>query len=204
MFGSVRELRGGLREFWGGGRGRGEFAGGLGGGGGGRRGRGRGGGGAAGDADAARRHPGAELVRGHVAAVLAHVEPPRRVVELGARLVGRRVVRVHHAGRRRGACDAAAALHVHAQQHLLDGQRAVVGLRQYPARNAELPGGRHQFARNRRNRGGLAGRHRGRRADRGGTGQRRQRESRGGQQRGGNRQHGRSHGAFPFANPSRV
>src|SRR5690606_14004105 len=52
------------------------------------------------DAHAARLHPGAELVGAHVLAVLAHVEAPRRVVELGARLVGGGVVRVEHAWRR--------------------------------------------------------------------------------------------------------
>src|SRR5690606_39342637 len=39
------------------------------------------------DAHAARLHPGAELVGGHVLAVLAPLEAPRRVVELGARPV---------------------------------------------------------------------------------------------------------------------
>src|SRR3546814_7439693 len=45
-----------------------------------------------GDTHAARFHPCAEFVGRHALAVLAHVEAPGRVVELGLGLVGGRVV----------------------------------------------------------------------------------------------------------------
>src|SRR3546814_16219795 len=55
-----------------------------------------------GDTHAARFHPCAEFVGRHALAVLAHVEAPGRVVELGFGLVGGRVVGVDRAGR--GGC----------------------------------------------------------------------------------------------------
>ena len=101
---------------------------------------------------AARLHPGVELVRGHALAVLGHVEAPRRVVPLRLRLVGRRVVGIHAAGRLRPhrVGDVAASWPGAAATDLVDRLAGVVGLRQDRAGRAQIRIGGHEFARHRR------------------------------------------------------
>ena len=104
---------------------------------------------ALGDADASRLHPGAEFVGGHLLAVLAHVEPPRRVVEFGLRLVGGGIDDARCRRRRRQCIGDAAAFDAQPEQHLVDRLGFIEGLRQHAGWRTQLVRRQREFGRQR-------------------------------------------------------